>query len=276
MIMKNKKQKNKIFLTPQFFPKSRRADISIVLLVILTLVLVISSLFIFVNSSSAVEAEIYDVKFIDQFYLRQNLAEFYVSESVKKAFIKTYLGFVSDSKSIYYYLNNPKETPQNSGNFEFANLHSKLNENFENKFRENFQTEFKKYNFNEGYVEEYLRELNNFVEQGSFNVSLSKGILKMTINDFMIKDAFEKIKIEYFSGISAEFNLTKLGLHDFDKVYEIKEKCKADENLKNCFEIGLTNFNVEVNENNLVTLKSKKDFLIDNDFKKIEFSFIPV
>lgn len=256
--------------------KNKRADISIVLLVILTLVLTISSLFIFVNSSSAVEAEIYNVKFIDQFYLRQNLAEFYVSESMKKALVQTYNEFVSDSKGIYYYLNNPKETPQNSGNFEFNELHDKLNENFKSKLRENFQIEFKKYNFNEGYVEEYLRELNSLVEQGSFDVSANKEILKITVNDFMIKDSFEKIKIEYSPEIKLEFNLTKLGLHDFDKVYEIKEKCKTDENLKNCFESGLINFNVGVNENNLVTLKSKKDFLIDNDFKKIVFSFIPV
>ena len=61
-----------------------------------------------------------------------------------------------------------------------------------------------------------------------------------------------------------------IGLHNFEEIYEFKECVKRGE------DCSLDNFKIEVFERygKLILLKSKKEFLIDKDFKKIEFDFV--
>ena len=83
-----------------------------------------------------------------------------------------------------------------------------------------------------------------------------------------------------------EFNFTKIGIESFEKIYSVKEQCKNEQNaelIKQCFNNLLVNFNAEITQKQkpdsskyyLATLTSKKEFLINDKFEKIEFSFTP-
>jgi len=64
---------------------NKRADISVSLLVLMTIVLLISSIFIFITNINKVGAEVIDVKFIDEVYVRENEIDFYVNEAMTRA-----------------------------------------------------------------------------------------------------------------------------------------------------------------------------------------------
>ncbi|MAG11157.1 hypothetical protein CMI44_02500 [Candidatus Pacearchaeota archaeon] len=57
---------------------NKRGNIAITILVFLVATLVFSSVFIFFTTSGKASAKIYDAKFLDSVYVKQNLAEFYL------------------------------------------------------------------------------------------------------------------------------------------------------------------------------------------------------
>tara|TARA_Y100000034_G_C6843451_1_gene381863 strand:+ start:372 stop:1139 length:768 start_codon:yes stop_codon:yes gene_type:complete len=250
---------------------NKRGDMTIVLLVLLVLIVSLATLFSFATNSKQVEAKILDVRVIDKLFLEQELIEFYIKEAGKKATIKTFKEFVEDPKSIYFYMNNPEENPIGSGNWKFEKLHVNLNENFKQRFSDNFNKEIGKY------------EING-IDLNNFNIEINKEIVLITLKNFKIDDSFSngEIEINYHPNILLEFNLTKIGLHSFQKIHEIKDDCKFKKEInKECFEKDLKNFIVGVeikgedNKYSLVTLTSKKEFLFGENFESIKFSFIP-
>lgn len=270
--IQNKIRKNQKFLKCNLFPKNRRGDIAILLLVILVLLVASATLFSFVISSGKVEAKISSAQFIKDFYSRQNLIEFYLNQAGENSIRKTYNEFVENGD----YINN---LIISGGEFEFEEIHNKLSENFRDRFIENFKEEFKNYNFEEA----YLKNLKQIILEKNFDVVADKNIVMMKINNLEMNDSIEGVNINYIPKISLELNLKKIGLHSFEDIYEIKERCKDVEMVKECYE-DLINFNVNVEEKEksngekyfLVTLTSKKQFLIDEKFENIDFSFVPM
>ncbi len=65
--------------------KNKKADVAITLLVLMTLVLSISALFIFNINSRSVGAEITNAKYLDSVYLRENEINFYVNEMIENS-----------------------------------------------------------------------------------------------------------------------------------------------------------------------------------------------
>ena len=254
------------------FHKNKKVDISILLLVVLVLLLTSATLFSFIMSSGKTEVKISNAKFIENFYSRQDLAEFYLSQAGEIAMVKTYKEFVEEDDYISNPIYNFKEE------VEFRELHSKLSENFHDKFIENFKTEFKSY----GFEEDYLKNLKEIIQDGNFDVVVDVGILILAVNGWEMKASLNDINITYTPGISLKFDLEKVGLHSFEKIYEIKERCKGDKNIEDCFS-DLINFNVSVVEKEktsgeryfFVTCATKKDFLIGGEFDMIRFSFVP-
>ncbi len=253
------------------FYKNKKGDIAILLLVVLVLLLTSATLFSFIISSGKTEVKISNAKFIENFYSRQDLAEFYLSQAGEIAIFKTYNEFVEEDD----YINNP--VYNSNREVEFKELHGKLNENFHNKFVENFKTEFKSYDFEE----DYLKNLKEAVNDGDFDVTLDRGILEIVIDSWEMKAFLNDINITYTPGISLKFDLKRVGLHSFEEIYEIKEGCKGDENIEKCFS-DLINFDVGVVEKEksdeqkyfFVTCTTKKDFLIEGEFDSIKFGFV--
>ena len=253
------------------FYKNKKGDITILLLVILVLLLTSATLFSFITSSGKVEAKISNARFIENFYSRQDLAEFYLSQAGEIAIVRTYREFVEDDN----YINNPIYNFKEE--VEFREIHSKLNENFHNKFVENFKTEFKKYDFED----DYLKNLKEIIEDEDFDVIVDREILGIVIDSWEMNGSLNDINITYVPGISLKFNLKKVGLHSFEEIYEIKERCKYKEDIESCFS-DLINFEVSVVEKEkssgekyfFVTCATKKDFLIGDGFDRIRFSFV--
>ena len=253
------------------FYKNKKGDMTILLLVILVLLLTSVTLFSFIISSDKTEVKISNARFIENFYPRQDLAEFYLIQAGETAIVKTYNEFAEEDD----YINNPIYNFQEE--VEFRELHSKLNENFHNKFAENFKTEFKKYDFEE----DYLKNLKDIIWDGDFDVIMGGGFLALTVNAWEMKSSLNDINITYVPRIFLKFDLEKIKLHGFEEIYEIKERCKEDENIEDCFS-DLINFEVSVVEKEkssgeryfFVTCATKKDFLIEDEFKIIRFSFV--
>lgn len=254
------------------FYKNKKGDIAILLLVVLVLLLTSATLFSFIMSSGKTEVKISNAKFIENFYSRQDLAEFYLSQAGEIAMVKTYKEFVEEDD----YINNPIYNFKDE--VEFKQLHSKLSENFHDRFIENFKTEFNSYDFEE----DYLKNLKEIIKDGDFDAVVDEGSLTLAVNDWEMKDSLNDINITYSPGISLKFDLKKAGLHSFEEIYEIKERCKGDENIEDCFS-DLINFDVSVVEKEksdkqkyfFVTCATKKDFLIGEEFDSIRFSFVP-
>ncbi len=282
--MKNKIRKNKDFFKYNFFPKNcrklkltifpknRRGDITILLLVILVLLVASATLFSFVTSSGKVEAKISDAKFVENIYYKENLVEFYINQAGEKSISKTYRIFSENGD----YINNPIIS---GGEIEFGKIHNKLNENFYIKFNQNFKEEFENYNFEE----DYLKNLKEVILDGNFDVIVNEENLVIKINNLEINNSVKNINITYIPEISLGFDFQKIGLHSFEKIYEVKEGCKNVEEVENCYN-KLINFESNVIEKEksnggkyfFVTLTSKKQFLIDGKFTNINFSFVPM
>jgi hypothetical protein len=257
---------------------NKRGDVAIVLLVLLVLMVSLATLFSFTINSQKVEAKILDVRVIDSVYINEDLAEFYINQAGKKAAIKTFRDFVDDPNKevydLYDYINNRVTV---GVDVEFKDLHVNLNKSLKQRFSQNFKEEFENYEFSES----YLNNLKEIVSKDDFNVLVNKGVFQISMNSLEISDSFDKIEIKYKPKIRLEFNLENIDLHSFERIYEIKEKCKLEKEIKKCFEENLKNFIVDIeikgedNKYSLVTLTSKKEFLFGENFESVKFSFIP-
>ncbi len=268
--VQNKKKPK--YLQFNFFPKNRKGDLSVLLLVVLVLLVASVTLFSLVISSGKVKAKISNAQFINNFYSKQDLIEFYLNQAEEKAIVETYNEFVENSD----YINNPITSGKE---IEFKNINNRLDENFRNRFIENFENEFGNYNFEE----DYLNNLKQIILNENFEVVVNKDILIITIDNLEMNSFVENINLTYIPEISLKFNLKKIGLNSFYEIYDVKEKCKNVKDMEDCYG-DLINFNVSVIEKEktngekyfLVTLVSKKRFLIDGKFDNLQFSFVPM
>ena len=258
------------------FYKNKRGNLSIVILVLLVFMVTAATLFNFITASERVSETIYGAGVVEGIYTKQNLMEFYIRGSGEKAAVDSYRGLVSSGD----YIGNPITNFRNE--VKFGVLHSGLDENLKIKFTKNLKQEFSNYEFKE----DYLINLKQSVLDEKFTVILERGIFKLDLSRQELDNSLENINITYFPKVSLDFNLNRIGLDNFEGVYQAKESCKNKDNkslIESCFNdnlYGFTSF-VEVkkdtNDKNytFVTLTSKKEFLINKQFKNIEFSFIP-
>ena len=257
--------KNKFFISqsPRMLGlRDKRANVWINLLVLLVVITCLAALLSFVASSGKIESEVSNSVVLEQVNLKENLVDFYAKEMVEEALVKTYKEFVEEEE----YVGEPV-IYDGTGNVEFVVLRADLKERFKNKFDENFKSEFSKYEFEE----EYYQTLKNSVINGNFESSLDGNRLNLNIKNLEIKDSFVKVSVDYVFDSAIELDFKKIGLHSFEDVYGFKECVKKRE------VCSLDNFDMQIFEKNgekLVALKSKRSFLIDGEFKKIEFKFV--
>ena len=158
---------------------NRRGSIEIVLLVLLVLLVTSVALFNFIVGSKSIQANIYDARFIEGVYQKQDLAEFYIRQVGEEV----------------------------------------IEKNRENGFKENFKVEFSRYDFDQDYLKDLQKIIGegkfNIVELAPKGVpsveedvnTEGKGFLEVVINSWEVEDSFEQIKIKYNPKISLKFDL---------------------------------------------------------------------
>lgn len=245
-------------------------SISLSIFVFLTYALLTYSLFSFLTNSWYVQEEISVGSVIFEAYEEEDLADFYFSEVCERALIKTYYEFVSKESSKYDYIENP-QTYSGSEIFIFDNLNSNFNEEFMKRLEENVVDGIKDYNFLSGGVVDIKKLGENYV---------------FILTGLEFKGSKENLEYLYKPIIEDNFEIDKMSLNSFDEIYNFKESCLSGsfEERKICYEsnkelIGKFDVFVEVagveNSKYLIfNLKSKKEFLIEDNFKKIDFDFI--
>ena len=175
--------------------KNKSGAMEIVLLVLLVFLVVTVVLFTFAVNPSYAKANVYDARFVENVYQKQDLAEFYIRQVGEEVLEKT----------------------------------------GESDFKENFKMEFERHDFAPlAYPETFpgemstegkddLKELKKIISEGKFNVFVEEGVLEVVINDWVIKDSLVapkgvpsmqedinidgKIQITYTPKISVKFDL---------------------------------------------------------------------
>jgi len=257
--------------------KSKKSNISIIILVFLILIVCSASLFIFATSDKKVKVKISDVGLIQDAQLKQEVAEFYIYEAIEKSMVNPYREMLNQDK----YIESPSYNLQNK--IEFANLYGNLNDYFYSEFRNRFKNEFENYAFQE----EYLNNLKNLIAQDKFSSSFDGENLIFETSLLEIKSTSEKNSVVYFPEIFLNISFSRIGLNSFNAIYNSKEKCKGKETaelMKACFSNELGAFDAEsaekiISEEKkyfLISLTSKKKFLIENNFEKISFEFVAI
>ncbi|MEK6859882.1 MAG: hypothetical protein AABX54_03635 [Nanoarchaeota archaeon] len=151
----------------QKITKNKKANIPITLLVLMTLVLTVYALYSFNTHMNKVSAEIKDSRFLDYIYARENEINFYVSDMIEMAALKS-----SEDKSL---------------------------------FIDNFRKELFKYKKNESFIFEELNQVeaqinNENVEMNDKEVSinLSIKIEKKFQDKFIISYLYKKKFVKNF------------------------------------------------------------------------------
>jgi len=244
--------------------RSKKGDMSIVLLVLLTFLAVGAALFSFITSGS-VAKEVIDPRVIESVYVQENNIGNYLNEIGENALVKTYSDLVKSGD----YISVPVKF--NSGYPFFDSLRTDLNSVFIEKFKENFKNEIKNYNFEE----DYLKQL----ESSEFEISGSYNDLEIIFKNLEIEKSFGEediLNVYYKPEIKTKLNFEKVGLIDFNELYNIKESCKiATCSLeKNGFEISEGQISIGGIVKKVVNFNSKEKFLTDSGYDFIKFGFI--
>ena len=212
------------------------------------------------------EVEISNAGFLQESYIKENNIKNYLSLALEEAIVESYLE-INNSQE---YVTDPVIT-NSQGEIEFNNLASDLDSNFLEKVKEKFEISFLKYHFEEE------------VGKDNFEITFEDGVFNVVLDEIILKESFEDISWAYTFSPQAFSSLNKLGLEDFEAIYNAKEDCKNQENVQDCMSNLLSNFNIVVEnkenlfsdkEYRLVKVSSKRNFLINNNFEKIKFEFV--
>ena len=254
--------------------KNKKADVSVVLFVLFTLVICVLAIYAFITSSNQMEFQISDFNRIEEVYLKFSSAKFYLNLAGKEAFFKTYKEVVNQE----LYVEQPVKKV--NSNLKFENLNSNWKQEFNNKFKENFKLEFSSYSFNE----DYLINLRQLILDNEFEILEKKGGFDIFISNLNLSSYSKTLNVTYTPKFLLGFDFNKEKLNSFEEIYEIKEICKSQKGVEVCFNENLLNFNAELIEKEktsgekyfVVNLESKKSFLFESGFEKIKLSFVLV
>lgn len=116
--------------------RNKKADLAVTLLIFMAVALATATIFIFINSSGKIEAEITDARFLDKIYAKEEILNFYINEIME----------------------NTIKTTKESAGFE---------SNFEKDFPTNFLGELEKYKINGKFILEELQQVQAQVYENS-------------------------------------------------------------------------------------------------------------
>lgn len=256
---------------------NKRGDVSILVLVFLVLIVTGAAIVSFYLSLSNQNKILANVNFIDNIYLQEQDANFYLEQAGENAFIKTYSNFVSNGDYLKYDSLIPYNNVNYIGSNEILNI-EQINSKFKEQFDNNFIKEFQSYKFDKG----YLKELNSLISNKEFTSNFDGESLVLTFKQFKFNfaDANKNFKIDYTPDLVLKFKFKKYKLPSFIEINNVKTECLDELNFEtpeDCFKSNLVNFEVSTlnnNGNSLIQLKTKSSYLIGNYLKPIIFGFV--
>ncbi|MEK6945665.1 MAG: hypothetical protein AABW63_02640 [Nanoarchaeota archaeon] len=253
--------------------KNKNGSVHVPLIVFMTVATVITAIFIFTISASNFEAKISDARVVQFTSNVYDFGEFYINQAGEKAFADSYFELINDKS----FLENPKIN--SNGDLEFAKLNSNLNDEMLKKISPKFKENFNSYEF----TNEFMVKIKESISTDRFRIVNENGKSQIAVTNLEFSFSSNNINVVYFPEISALLDTNKIGLDSFEEIYTAKEKCKNDEEIKECFEQELKSFNVDVGQKTdngnryyLVTLTSKQEFFIDGEFMSLKLSFVGV
>jgi len=252
--------------------KGKKGDVSVTLLVMMTVGISIASLLIFYLSEKTIISELESPRPVLNVYAERELLGFYAYDVARQSVIESYnelagsRGFIS-------------ETPiceEFSGIRVFCSPDTNLKSNLENNARIRF---FQKFKIDE--LKKRYREENIDIELGldKINIGLENSFkLKIKNITFVYSEADNKIIIRHNFDVSQEIKFDEIGLASFEEIYNKINECRS-KNFKECFK--LENFDVNIEEESYsgqgfykIKMTSKASFWLNNEFKKIEILFL--
>lgn len=259
---------------------NKQAILSGGIFVILVFLSFSSVIFIFLTHSNSANSEIIDIRKYEFVYSEKSQIDFYLKQIQEQILYQIYEEIINNDK----YILEPIITNSNSEVF-FENYNLEWKKEFEKKYREKLIDYFS----NLETKKSFFKNLKLKILDNNFETEFNKNCLILKINKINLNYKSDELEINYFPEIKIKTNITEKGLADFREIYEFKEKCVNFENIneqKKCYENNkniLNNFDLILEEKIdslnkkylLIKLKSKKEFYFNNEFKKIEFSFIP-
>lgn len=243
-----KKITNRINRTSKMFC-SKRADVSIVLLVLMTLALMGATLLIFLLSGK-IDKKISDAKFLEATYAVENKVEFYLADSFELAIASAYKDVAEEQ---IFVGSGCSTLPEKIDGIEkeFCRVDSNANTAFKEKISDYFKENIKALDFPES--ETILNGLKNNVEQNKFSIEISGESAVLNVKDIKINSQFTKkrtkkilwfipigeeitilIGVNYEPSIIIKTELTDLGLSDFEAIYQGGVKCIGENKLSSC------------------------------------------
>ncbi|NCO11307.1 hypothetical protein GW924_01735 [Candidatus Pacearchaeota archaeon] len=251
---------------------NKKGDTAVLVFIFLVIVVLLGTIFSFLTTSGKVEAEIQNSNYLDAAYAKENEVEFYLYESLRKGVVEEYYRMSLDNS---FFGGNPDmrngklvlgEYNDNAGRFSNSVSSRMKKTNIENDIvMERFDREIELKTFTFNYSDMSL-EMEGF----PFIIDVVDGeILWKEVPDELEKD----IGVIYRPELKARLNLTEIGLHDFSYIYDSAIFCQLDEM---CLKEKLFNFDVKITsgeEGDLVRIESKKEFLLDGNFRRIVLEF---
>jgi len=153
--------------------RHKKAEVAIVVLVVLVFVLFAATLFAFLVNTQGIDEKISEISFLENTYLKESEIEFFINVVGKESFENTLHSFEGDfTKS-----------------------------EFEDKFAENFKKEFTKYDFDQ----EHLLRLKQYIRDGKFKVVFNDNVLEFTLDEFLLTDSQDFVKIKYQKNFVVRF-----------------------------------------------------------------------
>jgi hypothetical protein len=253
--------------------KNKKADLSVIAFVLLVLLLCSYTLYAMAINRNKVTTTIEGFEQVEKILLEKKDIEYRLLKTTEECFIESYKEIIETKLILKPPLNTLGETTI------FEELNSNIKENYIEKIKICLNKKGKE-NHRGLLVEnsDFLKDVLFFkLRHNQFEITSAYRII---IKEFPFATNIQNQK--YSPNLNAEINLEKIGLIDFEKIKEAIE-CKKNKKCiesatKNLFEVQITEISFEEEDNKEHylnhTFKSKKEFLINNEFKKIEFSFL--
>ncbi len=251
---------------------SRRANISVVVLVVLVLGLVAMTLLTLNNSSGKIVSKFYVPYFLEELKFQQGSLEDYVSQISEVALIQTYSKLLISGDYV-----SPLRF-SSDWDFYFSELHPQLEDNFKSMFLDNLKIENKKYSFED---EDFLK-IQEKIQKGDFEFETFSNGISLVFEDVEFKAELGEDSEEIISlkqDVKSQVLFSELGLFSFQEFYDEKEKCKSLPDKNKCFE-GFSNFIISYNDElRKFGFSSEKKYWIYSyegnlKFEKLGFGFV--
>lgn len=278
------------------FLRNKKANLAVTLLVIMTIVIVVLTLFVFLTGQEKIVKRISYSSILGIVYGKEKVIRYGIDRALETYLIKHYSDAVKN-----------KEYIDSSCSGEFC----KVSENVEEQLRIKIKNDFK--NNIQYFLEDDRDEhgpfdllIDRYINKGSFEILLQGNILGFEIraaNPFRIQGRvyedervvtarfawvlfpiawedipFSVMQSSSLADIDVKVDLIDLGLLSFQDVFEKAKECisKPEQEIQNCMnqELGIFDSKLEKSGDGYnIELETKKHFLIDNDFQKIKFNF---